>query len=94
MTITISSNDPRSIKAVGIAATSGQWLKCRGHDGQKVYGVPGQSEPGRYYLTDTRSCTCPDFQRRGGPCKHIAAVRLHVARVRAEQAREGVVAAA
>lgn len=94
MTITISSSDPRSLKAVEIAATSGQWLKCRGADGSKRYGIPSQSVAGLYYLTDTRACTCPDFQRRGGPCKHIAAVRLHVARIRAEHARREVVIAA
>ena len=31
MTITISSEDPRSIKAIEIAAGAGQWLKCRLH---------------------------------------------------------------
>ena len=94
MTITISSNDPRSIKALQIAAEVGQWLKCRGADGSKRYGIPSQSVAGLYYLADTRSCTCPDFVRRGGPCKHVLAVRIHVACVRAEQAREGVTTAA
>jgi hypothetical protein len=94
MAIAISSQDPRGVKAIQIAATAGQWLKCRSADGSKRYGIPSQSVAGLYYLTDMRACTCPDFQRRGGPCKHIAAVRLHVARVRTEQAREGVVAAA
>ncbi len=31
-----------AIKAIEIAATSGQWLKCRSTDGQKAYGVPSQ----------------------------------------------------
>src|SRR5438067_11931325 len=84
MTITISSNAPRSIKALQIAAEVGQWLKCRGADGSKRYGIPSQSVARLYYLADTRSCTCPDFQRRSAPCKHIVAVRLHVARIRAE----------
>jgi SWIM zinc finger len=88
MTITISSQDPRSIRAIEIAATSNQWLKCRGHDGSKRYGVSSQSEPGRYYLADTRTCDCPDAQRRGLPCKHVLAVRLHVELVRAQQRRE------
>ena len=93
MTVMISSNDQRSIKAVAIAAASGQWLKCCGRDGSKRYGVPSQSEPGRYYLVDTRSCTCPDARLRGVPCKHVLAVRLHVALVRAQQPK-GVIAAA
>jgi hypothetical protein len=36
MTITISSEDPRSLKAVAIAAEAGQWAKCRTRDGQKL----------------------------------------------------------
>ena len=94
MTITISSQDPRSLKAVEIAAEAGQWAKCRTRDGQKLYAVPSQRDPNVRYLADTRSCTCPDFQRRGGPCKHIVAVRLHVARIRAEHAQREVVIAA
>jgi uncharacterized Zn finger protein len=94
MTVISSSHDPRSAKAIEIASSAGQWLKCRTADGSKRYGVPSQSVAGRYYLTDTRTCTCPDFQRHGGPCKHSAAVRLHVARIRAERARGEVVAAA
>jgi hypothetical protein len=40
VTITISSEDPRSIKAIQIAAGAGQWLKCRTTDGRKAHGVP------------------------------------------------------
>ena len=36
MTITISHTDPRSIKAVEIAAGAGHWLKCRLADGTKA----------------------------------------------------------
>src|SRR5579859_5821161 len=91
MTITISSEDPRSIKAIEIAAGAGQWLKCTTADGRKAFGVPSQcrSKPGLIYLVDGQSCTCVDFQRNGlsperrgeegyhGPCKHVLAVRLH-----------------
>src|ERR687883_265967 len=85
--------DPRADRARFIASTASQWLKCHTAAGKR-YGIPAQSQPGRYYLTDTRTCDCPGAQRRGLPCKHVLAVRLHVAQVRAEQAREGVVAAA
>jgi len=47
MMITVSSEDPRSIKAIEIAASAGQWLKCRLADGAKAYGVPSQCTPGR-----------------------------------------------
>ena len=38
--------------------------------------------PGRDYRTDT--CTCPDSQTRGSPCKHSLAVRLLLACERRE----------
>ena len=44
MTITISSEDPRSLKAVEIAAEAGQWAKCRTRDGRKLYAVPSQQD--------------------------------------------------
>ena len=65
MTITISADDPRSIKALEIAAGASQWFKCRTEDGRKAYGVPSQCQPDRYYLVTCASCDCPDFQRNG-----------------------------
>ena len=89
MTITISSEDKRSLKAVELAAEAGQWAKCRTRDGRKAFGVPGQSAAGHYYLTTQASCTCPDAQRHEGmACKHQLAVRLHVALVKAQQRKE------
>ena len=99
MTITISSEDPRSIKAIEIAASAGQWLKCRSVDGQKVFGVPSQCQPGRYYLVTCQSCDCQDFRRNGlsgarlghsgehRPCKHVLAVRLYCELAKAQQTR-------
>jgi hypothetical protein len=48
VTITISTTDPRSLRALALAASAGQWLKWRGYDGNKRYGVPSQSTPGLY----------------------------------------------
>jgi hypothetical protein len=99
VTITISSDDPRSIRAIEIAAGAGQWLKCRIADGKKAYGVPSQRVVGRYYLADCQACTCEDFKRHGlnadrlglygehGLCKHILAVRLVVELAKAQQAQ-------
>lgn len=101
MAITISSEDPRSIRAIQIAARAGQWLKCRTRDGQKAYGIPSQGTVGCYYLVDLERCTCEDFKRNGlshvrlgeagfhGPCKHVLAVRLHCELAKAQQARPG-----
>ena len=93
MTITVSTSDPRSVKALAILADSGQWLKLRTRDGRKYYGVPSQSEPGRFYAADCYGCDCPDFLKRlesgraSFPCKHMLAVQLHCARVNGRKAR-------
>ncbi|MBI4491920.1 MAG: SWIM zinc finger family protein [Chloroflexi bacterium] len=87
MVTTIDTTDPRSLKALSILEGSGQWLKCRTKDGRKAFGIPSQSEPNKYHLVDCQSCTCQDYQRRGGPCKHITAVRLYCARAKAQQPR-------
>lgn len=37
--------------------------------------VPSQSGRGKYTVAlDMSGCTCPDFENRGGNCKHIEAV--------------------
>jgi len=59
VSITISADDPRSIKAIEIAAGAGQWLKCRLADGRKAYGIPSQRQAGVYHLT-----TCQRSVRR------------------------------
>jgi hypothetical protein len=41
-TVTISTSEPRSLRAVAIAAGAGQWLPCRASDGRKAYEVPSQ----------------------------------------------------
>jgi hypothetical protein len=88
MTITISSEDPRSIKAIQIAAGAGQWLKCRTVDGVKAYGIPSQFCSSRYYLVDCQTCTCEDAKRHARQaCKHQLAVRLHCELAKAQTAR-------
>ena len=44
-------------------------------EGQKLYAVPSQHEANVRYLADTRSCTCPDFQRWQQACKHVLVIR-------------------
>jgi SWIM zinc finger len=96
VSVTISADDPRTIRAVELAADAGQWLRCRSHDGEVAYGVPSQADPGRYYLVTHSSCDCPDFRRNGlsparlgaagehRPCKHVLAVRLYSELVEAQ----------
>jgi hypothetical protein len=101
MSITISADDPRSIRAIEIAAEADQWLMYRNQDGHQVYGVPSQSEPRRFYAVTLASCDCPDFERNAlavmpsddvgevRACKHVLAVRLHCELVRAQQLQPG-----
>src|SRR6266850_6268175 len=46
------------------------------------WSVPSQSGVGRYTVTAGESprCSCPDFETRGEPCKHIFAVRIVIQR--------------
>jgi hypothetical protein len=37
--VTIDSDDPRTLKAIEIAAGAGEWLKCRTREGGKAYGI-------------------------------------------------------
>jgi hypothetical protein len=95
VSITFSAEDPRTVRAIELAADAGQWLTCRDRDGQVLFGVPSQSQAGRYYLVSESTCDCPDFRRHGlsparrgmagthQPCKHILAVRLHAELIRA-----------
>ena len=55
-----------------------------------AWWVESECEPGKEYwvcqpLGHVWTCTCQDFQRRGGPCKHALAVRL----LQACETREG-----
>jgi len=47
--------------------------------GRNTYSVPSQQGNGSYTVTiksRNATCTCPDFQSRQMPCKHIHAVRF------------------
>ena len=92
MTITVSTDDRRAVKALAILAEAGQWLKIRSADGRKYYGVRSQANPETIYFTDCAGCSCPDFLRRleretPTPCKHMLAVALHCARVNGRKAQ-------
>jgi hypothetical protein len=86
VTIVIDPTDARSIRALDVLATAPDWLatRVRREDGSavKAYAIPSQSRPSLRHLADCRACTCEDYLRRGVPCKHVLAVRLHVARLK------------
>jgi|SRR5579859_2331299 len=96
MAITISADDPRTIRALEIAAQADRWVAYRDADGHTAYRVPSQSAPGRAYLVTSSSCDCADFRNslstpaaddegEQRACKHILAVRLFAELVRAQQ---------
>jgi hypothetical protein len=64
VSITINADDPRTIRAIELAAEADLWLKGRNRAGDDVYAVPSQSEQDRYYIVTRSSCDCPDFLRR------------------------------
>ena len=72
MTITVSTADPRSLKALAVLEMADRWQ--RGHlkgSGRSFFAIPSSADPTRLYMADARECTCPDFTRRGAPCKHV-----------------------
>jgi hypothetical protein len=86
VTVTISADDPRTIRAIELAAEADYWLKGRNPDGVDVYGVPSQTDSRRYYIVTAASCDCPDFARAEHPaCKHMLAVQLYRELVKAQQ---------
>jgi hypothetical protein len=84
MVVTVSTENPRSCKALALLRSAEQWLKIRRKsDGVNFYVIPGSA--GHVYWTNCGECSCPDFQHRGLECKHITAVKLYVAKVQAER---------
>jgi len=77
------STDPRSARAVAIAADAGQWLKCRDRSGRKAYGIRSSRDTDEIYFVTRTSCTCFDARRHD--CKHMLAVQLHCAQVEEER---------
>lgn len=66
--------DEREQKGLVIAAMSK--IEKRGAE---TWIVPSQSQKGKYAVTITaegKACTCPDFEERQLPCKHVMAVQF------------------
>jgi len=82
MTITVSTDQPRTVKALAVLAGADRWIKAhRKSDGSPAFIIPGND--GRVYLVDQTSCSCPDATARGVVCKHQYAVRMRNAMMRA-----------
>jgi SWIM zinc finger len=88
--ITISADDPRSIRAIELAADAAHWRRWRTPEGLEAFGIPSQSRRDRSYVVTATTCNCADFLRavesgEPRPCKHVLAVRLYLELVRAQQ---------
>ncbi len=70
--------DGRKQRGLEIAA------RCKVVRKERDWSVPSQSGAGKYTVSgmDAQAprCTCPDFETRGEPCKHIYAVKLVIQR--------------
>jgi len=91
MTVEITAQNPRSIRAVEIAVGAASWIRCRTKDGRKLYAVPSRSVSGLYHLVDCQACDCMAARRHPGQaCMHVLAVRLYgeLAKVQPQRRRE------
>lgn len=77
--MTISTSDPRDLKALAAIQNAGQWAKIRDASGTALaYGIPSATQPGLFHFANASQCSCPDFQH-GHRCWHSRAVALHLA---------------
>ena len=89
--------DPRTERAIEIATNAGQFVRCRTHHGEVLWGVPSQSREHVRYLVTENSCDCEDFRRNGlrhrrigfhgshFHCKHVRALRILLSAWNAQQ---------
>ena len=78
MTVTVSTDNPRSVKALALLPTARTWTHgTRKSDGRAFLVAPA-SKLGAVYFVDANGaeCTCPDRQTRRVDCKHMLAARL------------------
>lgn len=81
MTITVSSTDKRDGKALALFARCAEWQQGHTKDGRPFFAIPGSDEH-LFHMTDSRECSCADFQRARNLCKHVRAVKLWMAAYR------------
>ena len=71
-----TAHDPRTARALQLAAGAGQWLRLTDREkGARCYGIRS-SDGRRVYHTTRESCSCPDRAYRGTTCCHMLAARM------------------
>lgn len=91
------ADSKRDAAAKLLAQTGHSWARvtlreARGafKAGSKFFGIPSSKNDGTAYYTNLKVCTCPDYQQRGAICKHMRAVAIYAAELRAQrQEQEG-----
>ena len=77
MVVTVSTDNPRSVKALALLPQARTWThgtrKC---DGCAFLIAPGANGHSYYVDANGAECTCPDRQTRRVDCKHMLAARL------------------
>lgn len=77
--MTIDLSEPRTQRAIYLAADASSWIRCQSQTGERVWGIPS-SQAGKFWLTSETSCDCPSSKwSRGEPCKHSLSVQLYTA---------------
>ncbi len=76
--ITLSTTDKRDGKALALFARCAEWQQGKTKDGKPFFAIPS-SEANAFHMTNTRECSCADFQKAGNRCKHVRAVCLWMA---------------
>lgn len=83
--MTITTEDPRDLKALAAVREAGQWAKVRDASGKALaYGVPSATRPGMFHFATATQCTCKDHEH-GHHCYHSRAVGLHLALTKSQR---------
>ena len=89
MTVTVSTTDKCSLKALKVLEGADLWQRGHLKDGNRpFFAIPSIKDASRLYMTDARDCTCPDRTRRQVDCCHMLAVRLWLAREQAPKPKQ------
>ena len=77
MVVTVSTDNPRSVKALALLPQARTWTTGRRKaDGRAFLIAPGSNGHSYYVDANGAECTCPDRQTRRVDCKHMLAARL------------------
>jgi hypothetical protein len=75
-TLLNSSDDSRGQKALALVSSGALEQPVWLDQSLSQRLVPSCTKEGAFYVTDAKTCTCPDAKYRRAVCKHQQAVRL------------------